>query len=112
MFANAAGLNLDSWALRRRYYAAIKSAGLRRITFHSLRHCFGSAAITRLDPFAVQSYMGHQHYSTTQRYLHHRPRAADALALDEAFGNVSPDVSRTARHDCNSAQLSDTTTTA
>jgi integrase len=101
-------VNLDSWALRRRYYAAIKAAGLRRIRFHDLRHCFGSAAITRLDPYAVQSYMGHQHYSTTQRYLHHKPRAADALALHEAFAGVSPTVSRTAHPDRNSAQLSDT----
>jgi hypothetical protein len=41
--------------------------------------------------------MGHQHYSTTQRYLHHRPRPQDAAALHEAFAgeDVSPDVSRT-----------------
>jgi hypothetical protein len=29
--------------------------------------------------------MGHQHYSTTQRYLHHKPRREDAAALAEAF---------------------------
>jgi hypothetical protein len=29
--------------------------------------------------------MGHQHYSTTQRYLHHRPRRDDAAKLAEAF---------------------------
>jgi hypothetical protein len=65
---------------------------LRRIRFHDLRHCFGSAAITKLDPYSVQSYMGHQHYSTTQRYLHHKPRPQDAAALHEAFGgeDVSP----------------------
>ena len=61
-------------------------AGLRRVRFHDLRHAFGSAAITKLDPYAVQSYMGHQHYSTTQRYLHHKPRREDAAALQEAFG--------------------------
>jgi integrase len=60
--------------------------GLRRIRFHDLRHAFGTAAITKLDPYAVQSYMGHQHYSTTQRYLHHKPRREDAAALAEAFG--------------------------
>ncbi len=65
---------LEHWALRRRFYAALKRAGLRRIRFHDLRHHFGSLAITVLDPYAVQSYMGHQHYSTTQRYLHHKPR--------------------------------------
>ena len=29
--------------------------------------------------------MGHQHYSTTQRYLHHQPRGEDAAKLAEAF---------------------------
>ena len=50
-----------------------------------LRHAFGSAAITKLDPCAVQSYMGHQHYSTTQRYLHHKPRREDAARIADAF---------------------------
>ena len=86
VFCNSAGGHLDSWALRRRYYRALEKAGLRRIRFHDLRHCFGSAAITKLDPYAVQTYMGHQHYSTTQRYLHHKPRPQDAAALHEAFG--------------------------
>lgn len=34
--------------------------------------------------------MGHQHYSTTQRYLHHKPRREDAAKLAEAF---EPDTS-------------------
>jgi integrase len=64
---------------------ALERAGLRRLRFHDLRHAFGSAAITKLDAHAVQSYMGHQHYSTTQRYLHHKPRRDDAAKLAEAF---------------------------
>ena len=81
-----AGDHEDHYALRRRYYATLKCAGLRRLRFHALRHAFGSAAITKLDPYAVQSYMGHQHYSTTQRYLHHKPRREDAARLADAFG--------------------------
>ena len=69
------GEHLDHYGLRRRYYEALDRAGLRRLRFHDLRHAFGSAAITKLDAYAVQSYMGHQHYSTTQRYLHHQPQA-------------------------------------
>ena len=79
------GEHLNHFDLRKRYYAALDRAKLRRLRFHDLRHAFGSAAITKLDPHAVQSYMGHQHYSTTQRYLHHRPRRDDAAKLDEAF---------------------------
>jgi integrase len=86
---NREGEHLDPFALRRRYYAAGKRAGLRRLRFHDLRHAFGSAAITKLDPYAVQSYMGHQHYSTTQRYLHHQPRREDAARLADAFGHQS-----------------------
>lgn len=86
VFCSEVGNHLDHFELRKRFYAALEAAGLRRIRFHDLRHAFGTAAITKLDPYAVQSYMGHQHYSTTQRYLHHKPRREDAAALAEAFG--------------------------
>jgi integrase len=79
------GEHLNHFELRKRYYAALDRAKLRRLRFHDLRHAFGSAAITKLDRHAVQSYMGHQHYSTTQRYLHHKPRRDDAAKLAEAF---------------------------
>jgi integrase len=75
--------------LRKRYYAALERADLRRLRFHDLRHAFGSAAITKLDAHAVQSYKGHQHYSTTQRYLHHKPRREDAAKLADAFESTS-----------------------
>jgi integrase len=87
VFCSTVGDYLDHFTLRRRYYEALERAGLRRVRFHDLRHVFGTAAITKLDPYAVQSYMGHQHYSTTQRYLHHKPRREDAAALQEAFGS-------------------------
>ncbi len=90
VFCSTVGGYLDSWALRRRFYRALDRAGLPRVRFHDLRHHFGSGAITRLDGYAVQSYMGHQHYSTTQRYLHHKPRREDAAALHEAFASNRP----------------------
>lgn len=77
---------IAAWGLRRRFYRALQQAGLPRVRFHDLRHHFGYGAITKLDAYAVQSYMGYQHYSTTQRYLHHQPRREDANALAEAFG--------------------------
>jgi integrase len=91
VFCSPLGAHADAWALRRRYYATIKAAGLRRLRFHDLRHTFGTTAITVLDPHKVQSYMGHQHYSTTARYLHHKPRPADARALEQAFGGGDRD---------------------
>ena len=88
VFVNELGEHVDHFALRRRWYATLDRAGLRRLRLHDLRHAFCSMAITKLDPYAVQSYAGHQHYSTTQRYLHHQPRREDAAKLAEAFGRV------------------------
>jgi len=85
VFINTVGEYVDNWSLRKRYYDALDAAGLRRITFHSLRHAFGSMAIRKLDPYTVQTYMRHAHYSTTQRYLHHQPRPEHARLLQEAF---------------------------
>jgi integrase len=87
VFCSTVGTHLDHYGLRRRFYAALDRAGLRRIRFHDLRHAFGSAAIKRLDPYAVQSYMGHAHYSTTQRYLNHKAKPEDAAKIAEGFGN-------------------------
>jgi integrase len=86
VFCQVTGAHLDPSKLRRRFKRALERAGLRRIRFHDLRHHFGSAAITVLDGYAVQSYMGHAHYTTTQRYLHHKPRREDAQRLHGAFG--------------------------
>jgi integrase len=107
VFCSELGEHLDYFAHLDRYKAALRRAKLRAIRFHDLRHAFGTAAITRLDPHAVQSYMGHQHYSTTQRYLHHKPRREDAAALAEAFrvpnrvpnGGDSGETERSSEHD-------------
>ena len=94
------GEHLNHFDLRKRYYEAQDRAQLRRLRFHDLRHAFGSAAITQLDPHAVQGYLGHQHYSTTQRYLHHRPRRDDAAKLTKAFeAGINPGINESASRD-------------
>lgn len=85
VFCSTVGEHLDYFDHLKRYKESLERAGLRQIRFHDLRHVFGTAAITTLDPYAVQSYMGHAHYSTTQRYLHHKPRREDAARLADAF---------------------------
>jgi integrase len=89
VFVNAVGRYVDNWSMRKRYYKALDRARLRRVRFHELRHAFGSMAIRKLDPHTVQTYMRHAHYSTTQRYLHHRPRPEHARLLSEAFAESS-----------------------
>lgn len=85
VFCSDSGDHLDSWALRRRFYAALERAGLRRVHFHDLRHCFASLAVRKLPLSTVQGYLGHAHISTTMRYVHHAPAAQDVSLLSEAL---------------------------
>jgi integrase len=86
VFAGMAGGHLDGSALRRRYKVARDVARLRPLRFHDLRHTFGSVAIRTADPREVQEWMGHSDFSTTQIYMHYKPRADAARRLGEAFG--------------------------
>lgn len=90
VFAGQAGGHLDASALRRRYAAALRRAGLRPLPFHSLRHYFGSMAVNRASLVQVQSWMGHSHIQTTARYLHAKSQATDAALLAEAFASRAP----------------------
>jgi integrase len=85
VFPGLAGEYLDGSALRRRYKAALKRAGLRELRFHDLRHCFGSLAINALSIIEVQQAMGHADVKTTMRYLHAKSRGDEARRLAAAF---------------------------
>jgi integrase len=85
VFPNHAGDHQNPKQLRKRYRAAQKSAGLRALSFHDLRHTFGTLAINRADPVQVQHWMGHAHLSTTMRYLHFRKRDDEADLLSGVF---------------------------
>lgn len=110
VFCSTVGEHLNHHLLRRRYYAALKAAKLRRVRFHDLRHCFGSVAVRAFPLSDVQAMLGHAHITTTMRYVHHRPGADDAARLSSAFAGeaVSPLVSRDGDIERNGAQLSDT----
>ena len=85
VFVGQTGGHLDGSALRRRYDAALKRAGLRPLRFHDLRHTFGTRMIAKADIRRVQEWMGHADVQTTMRYLHYVPRADDARLVAEAF---------------------------
>lgn len=85
VFVGQAGKHIDASALRRRYAAALRRAGLRPLPFHSLRHYFGSMAVNRASLVQVQAWMGHSHIQTTARYLHAKSQAGDAALLAAAF---------------------------
>ena len=90
VFPGETGGFLDGSALRRRYGAALKRAGLRPLRFHDLRHTFGTRMIAKADIRRVQEWMGHADIQTTMRYLHYAPRAEDAQLVAEAFRVDTP----------------------
>jgi integrase len=85
VFVGETGGFLDGSALRRRYKRALKTAKLRPLRFHDLRHTFGTRMIAKADIRRVQEWMGHADIQTTMRYLHYAPRAEDAKLVAEAF---------------------------
>ncbi|HEX3325870.1 MAG TPA: site-specific integrase, partial [Actinomycetota bacterium] len=103
VFVNETGGVVDDSQLRRRYYDALERAGLKRMTFHSLRHVFGTIAVQAFPLTDVKAYMGHADIQTTMVYVHHVPQhdAADRLSHlveateDPLEDSVSPPVSRT-----------------
>jgi integrase len=82
VFPNPAGGFLEDSALRRRYYRALKAAGIAHLRFHDVRHTFGTLAVQEFPLSDVKAYMGHADIATTMIYVHHVPQhdAADRLS--------------------------------
>jgi integrase len=83
---------LDASKLRKRFYEALERAELPRITFHGLRHTFGTQMAAAGAPIrAIQEWMGHADISTTEIYAHYAPDPTGGAALaQKAFGEPSP----------------------
>jgi len=57
---------LDASKVRKRFYEALDRAELHRLTFHELRHTFGTQMAAAGAPLrAIQEWMGHADASTT-----------------------------------------------
>ena len=89
VFCRPDGGSLDRTAIRKRFIRAQEQAGVRVRRFHDLRHTFGSLAIRQFDLVAIKSMMGHSKLSTTERYLHSKPRPDDAAKLTGIFETES-----------------------
>jgi integrase len=85
VFASPVGSYMSDAALRPRFKAALKRAGLRDLRFHDLRHTFGTRMIAKADIRRVQEWMGHADIQTTMKYLHYAPHPEDARLVNEAF---------------------------
>lgn len=93
VFCTELGTYIDDGDLRQRFYSALRRAGLGRkregekpMTFHDLRHTFGTLAVKVWDLPKVQAYMGHANIATTMIYVHHVPKASDADTLSRLVG--------------------------
>jgi integrase len=90
------GQHIDPSTLRKAYKVARDAVlaqaleegdELRALTFHHLRHVFGSRCAAAGVPLAtLQAWMGHADISTTMVYVHFQPQAEDAARLTAAFG--------------------------
>lgn len=81
------GNPLDRAKLTRRFAKAIKRAEVHRVTFHELRHTFGTRMAAAGVPIrTIQQWMGHADMKTTQIYAHYQPTDDEADRVDNAFG--------------------------
>jgi integrase len=80
------GKLLDRSKLVRRFKQALDRAGAHQITFHELRHTFGTRMAASGTPLrTLQHWMGHADSRTTQVYAHYQPSEQEADAVDRAF---------------------------
>jgi integrase len=78
----------DASKLRKRFDDAIRAAGVNRITFHELRHTFGTQMAAAGAPLrAIQEWLGHADAKTTEIYAHYAPDSTNGAAFAaRAFG--------------------------
>ncbi len=81
-----AGRPLDRSKLIRRFKQATERAEVRDVTFHELRHTFGTRMAAAGVPLrTIQHWMGHADAKTTQVYAHYQPSSREAELVDAAF---------------------------
>jgi integrase len=82
------GQPLDRSKLVRRFKDALQRAEVRRVTFHELRHTFGTRMAAAGVPLrTIQHWMGHADAKTTQVYAHYQPSDTEAETIEKAFAS-------------------------
>jgi len=89
----------DASQIRKRFYEAMEAAGLGErcgreggITFHSLRHTFGTRAAGAGTPMrTLQEWMGHRNIATTEIYADYAPDPAYGAEFAERMFTAKPE---------------------
>jgi integrase len=85
------GEPLPGTPLSERFAKARDAAGVPAITFHGLRHTFGTTLARAGWPVGdIQALMGHADIATTQIYMHYAPRHDQAERIAAAFAGGDP----------------------
>jgi integrase len=80
------GTALDRSKVTRRFKAACRTAGVREVKFHDLRHTFATRLAASGQPLrTIQEFLGHADSKTTQIYAHYAPSEHEVQIVNEAF---------------------------
>lgn len=82
----ATGKPIDRSKLLKRFKAALRRAEVRSVTFHDLRHTFGTRMAAQGVPMrTLQEWMGHRDFKTTLIYADYAPSESEASWVEAAF---------------------------
>lgn len=94
VFTTRSGTAVDQRNLLKHYAIVVKTAGVRRLRFHDLRHTAASLLLAQRIPMkVVQATLGHADMRTTMNtYSHLYPEARQEVAdvMDEILNPVAP----------------------
>jgi len=86
------GNPLDRSKVTKRFKAACRTAGVRQVRFHDLRHTFGTRMAASGQPIrSIQEFLGHADVKTTQIYMHYAPSEREVAMVNEAFASAAQD---------------------
>ena len=91
------GWNLSR--LEHHFPHAVQQAGLRDVTFHTLRHTFASHAVMAgVDLYTLAKILGHRTINMVQRYAHLAPAHLQAATTQAAAAIFARDVPQEVPH--------------
>jgi integrase len=80
------GNPLDGPKVSKRFKAACRSAKVREVRFHDLRHTFATRLAAAGTPLrTIQEYLGHADAKTTQIYAHYAPSEQEVAIVNAVF---------------------------